>query len=395
MVIKKFLFLLSIVFSINLYSSSVFLAKMGVEQGFIFNKPKNVDLDLDATNSINAYFAYKDNLIGLDTLFVYNLDYNGPGIKGYSSGNFTSRSFDNYFLTKFFYPIDNTVFEFKLDFLYEFYNIGNEKWTEGLYNFGKTGIGSSLTYNLSPKLILGSGVNISYVWFPNYTDLETEAINLIEGVSGSVKQNFWQFDFDASIDFKSFLLLIFEYSLIYRIYPDLYVNSVNIMSKENQYDFINMLKFNAVYQKYDFSLELSINFINYNSNYNYRKIIDYSTLQIDFNKDYLDYNSIEFSLSLLIFLSSSSTISITPNIGYKSYSARHPSKNDGSGALDYSKTEWDLYYGLSLAYDYKNDDVFSFKPVYVLRIGKSNNNDLLLNNNYVSNYFGFEVTFEY
>jgi len=388
------LFIFITVFS---YSSSLFLSKMSIEQGFNLNKVDNLKYDLNSSNSINAYFAYKDYITkDIMGLFVYNFDYSGPGIKGGTANNFTSRTLDNFFLSKFFYPLDNQfTLEFKADFLYEFYNTGSEKWTEGLYNFGKVSLGSDISYKKN-DIVLRSGVGLSYVWFPNYTDLETEALNMIEGnFASSINQNFIQLSLNLGFELNSSFNLVIDYFLLYRFYPDLYINSESILDKEKQYDLINVLKIEFGFDFKKTYLNIGSNLSYYNSNYNYRKIVDFSTLKIDFNKDYLDYINLDTYFQFGIYVSSSSVLEFNPYLGYKKYFKRHPLKNDGSGELDFSKLEYDLYYGASLSYNYITDEVLSFKPVYTIQKGVSNNKYIMSGGNYISHYIGFKVSFEY
>lgn len=406
-----FLIIFALFYSSMISAKGMAYLKIGITEALMITSFKGGNSgELGLTNGIVTDLGYK---IPLDEknelLFLYELNYDGPGLKGYSKESFNARNLDHFFVAKYFYRFaENLKFFAKADFFYEFYRIAkNEKWSDGLYNFGKTGGGVGMDYLITSNNLLNLSLETHYFWFPNYEDLSREAVYLLGEDQGSqlptdsVNQNFIQYtvrlDDLWQID-KSFSIKA-SYLFNYRYYNRLTVDDKDLdpSNNKNQKDTQHNFQIDFSYSiAPEFLIELRYALTCFKSNYNYRAINDISSGSIkpDYFADFSSFHEHQFSLPLTWIISDRANLTLIPSYEYKGYKAR-PVKNSADGQFTVGTVQYNKAYSASLFWNYRAYENLSFIPQYVFKIAKSNNKDALSGYNYTAHYFGFQMVFEY
>lgn len=364
-------------------------------------------LDLDATNSIVTDIGYKMD-VGKESLilFFYEMNYDGPGIKGSSNKGFDSRSIDQIFFTKWMTRLSPDLqLSLKADFFYEFYRIGkNEDWEDGLYNFGKVGGGPTIDYRLNSKNTISMGLELHYYWFPNYEDLSREAIYALQDPSSNsflsedaVNQNFFQLGLYLGDRWRINKKLGVKagYYFFYRAYSTLTVDTDSLIaSNEKQTDYQHELSLKVDYAPvYSWRFGLDYRFQLFKSNYNYRHLADLSNLSGSvLYEDYSSNSSHKITVPISYVVSPRSIWTLSGTFEYKKYSDRPAKNKEGEFKTEAQKH---LAYMGSLAWTYKKTRYFSVTPQYVFRYADSNNSSETDGYNYMVHYLGVRFSFEY
>jgi hypothetical protein len=360
-------------------------------------------------SSILTNIGLKIELNELSSLmFLYELNYEGPGIKGFSSQGFSSRNMDHAFLAKYFYSLDkDSRLSIKTDFFYEFYRLGKtEDWDNGLYNFGKVGGGIGYDRFFSDKNLGAVTLDAHYFWFPNYEDLTREAFYMLNSTSSlnedAVNQNFIQLTFTLSDQWtlSDDIKLNFSYLFFWRNYTGIRIDlSEAILDNTNnpfQRDFAHEFKASATFAlSSTMFLEPQLRLIYLTSNYNYFYVlgIDVSGLNYIFVPEYMTNTEYELSLSYSIQFSQNVGINFTPAFQYKNYPKRYPQDENGQFMKD--KTQKHIALTLPVAFSIQPYNNFTITPQYVFKTAKSNNKELTAGYNYQIHYFGVDMTFEF
>ncbi|PKL12770.1 MAG: hypothetical protein CVV50_04100, partial [Spirochaetae bacterium HGW-Spirochaetae-6] len=293
---KKFLMisvLLGLLGTVNVFAQTpepdkdLVFFKIGVSQGTLIYDPSYADaLEMDFTNNLLTQIGYKTELDETRSLlFLYGLNYQGPGVRGYSEEGFSARSMDHLLLAKYINRLSSaTEIAYKADFFYQFYRIGkSETWGEGLYNFGKTGLGVDLVHGTSPSHSFLTGLELHYFWFPNYNDLMREALYMLSNTTTGanlsedvMNQDFLQLSFRLGSDWRIDKDTVFKVdnTFLYRNYLGLRIDTEDYSSppsnNDKQYDLLNDFSLEFGYFLSDeWLMQIKYNFALFLSNYNY------------------------------------------------------------------------------------------------------------------------------
>lgn len=380
--------------------------KIGIQESFMMNAYQGQDaLSLGFANGIVADIGYKHDLDEKsELLFIYELNYDGPGLKGASKESFNARGLDHYLLTKYTQKMSHDAsYYLKADFFYEFYRISkNEDWSDGLYNFGKAGVGFGMDFETSVDNKLGFSAELHYFWFPNYTDLSREAVYLL-GTTGSqlsadsVNQNFIQLLLRAedTLKLSNNLQFVFGLNFIYRYYPTLKIDENTLTpSNTKQKDFLIEGIAGLTYfisQDLSWDVKYSLSYFKSNYNYLYLDVNNFSNSTLI--KNFSSFIEHKLVLPLNYALSPKNILSVFPGLEYKQYIGRPAKDINSSYSGQDEQYQAALTAGISLTY--KKHENFSVVPQYIFKWAKSNNQDLMSGYNYKAHYLGIQFIFEY
>ncbi|HCL55907.1 MAG TPA: hypothetical protein DHW82_02730 [Spirochaetia bacterium] len=405
--IQTFFFSLFFLLTLPLFAEDMLFFKIDVSEAMLFIDLENQQkLNWDATNSLKTDIAYKSNFNQDASLMIlYELGYTGPGVKGTSQESFSSRSIDHSGMAKFYYNLlPELQMSVKGDFFYEFYRTGKtEKWSEGLYNFGKTGGGFNFLFTPFKESKTSLSGELHYYWFPNYNDLINEAVYLLGSAStqldeDSLNQNFLYYTVQLREVFtpvKTFFIDL-SYYFGYRDYTKMKTDDEDLDPANNQKlkDSIHNFQFEAGYFALpELLIRAAYNLTAFRSNYNYLFVQSFSPLAYSFHKDFSSFTEHQVSLTLHFFASQKSTLILSPGYEYKNYLSKSPKNADGSfntGSNQYHKA-----FSIGLGWIYKRYENFTLIPEYVFKTTESNNLDLNSGYNYKVHYFGVKFIFEY
>ncbi len=404
--------------SITLAKDDMIYFKVDLSQSsMLVNTTYSDTPEYNISNSILTDIGYKTDLSKQSSLlFIYELNYQGPGLKGYSEEGFDSRNMDHLFVAKYIYKQSpQTELAFKTDFFYQFFRIGKtETWGDALYNFGKTGLGFSITYESSPKTTLFLGIDQHYLWFPNYNDLVREALYTLNDTTGEganmntdwLNQDFFQSSLRLSLDHKlsKNTFMSINNSILYRFYIDRRIDDASLTTNpednDRQYDFLNELALElGTFLSADWLLQLKYTFTFMKSNYFYLNIGDVDTsgptpvFDAATNENYNSYHQHVFSVPITHFFSSRSALIFIPQIEYRKYIDRKP-KDDTSTFINGEK-QYNLALSGTLSWEFKKYENLTINPLYTFKWTNSNNKDLTAGYNYNVHFFGIRLVFEY
>ena len=128
-------------------------------------------------NNIGTTIGGKYALRPEQTLFgVYELAYDGPGMRAQEGHEFQERSIDHSVSAGHSWKLSpRYTLNSRFQYVHEFRRTGaNEQFGNGLYDYWSLGLAERLDLGLVPGTPLGAGLSYAYVRFPNYTDLMSE-----------------------------------------------------------------------------------------------------------------------------------------------------------------------------------------------------------------------------
>jgi hypothetical protein len=366
-------------FSINVSEGLVFLGK-----GFP-----------TTANSIVMDAAYIRNIdVRNSWMLLYELNYQGPGLRAQDSESLSERHQNNYMMAKYFHKLTPDVdLKFKTSFLNEFFKLSkNEAWGSGLYDYYRIGGGGEAVLRAVSPFLINATYDIHYLQFPNYTDLLSEYLgsggetarkqtHILQQVNGKIANAAQQkYNYAA------------EYSLVLKTYvkSGIVLKDGLYSDRTRQFDATQLLSVsgNTVISMLYFGLTASYerqrsNLYYLNEDVNGRK------LPINFNSD-----ALTAALTTGVLFSPRNQLMLDASYMFKNY----PDKVvlDASGAFVDGKTLRTSTFLASISYHYVSKTLFRFQPVYSFKLvsgnDKSEQGKVF---NYAAHYLGVNLIFSY
>lgn len=327
-------------------------------------------------------------------MVMYELSYQGPGLRPLNSEGLSERNQDHYFLVKYMKKLSPKLsLKVKANYLMEYYRLSKaEAWGEGLYDFTRTGAGVNLGYNLSSKFNLVTDLNYYIIEYPNFTDLLTEYMTNQEITDVKVNNNITKLTLGLSPKTKAKFTYGIQLSYQMKDFPDQRVVGKNgKYLDEHQEDTGLGLDINMLYQmEENIILGTELSYYRYKSNQNLQ---DTDQGLPYFVEDFFSYSTIDINPVLRWTLNPKHRLLFSLSYITKDFDSRQIRQEDGSYKDEVMKNRYILF---STFWNISVNDALKIQPVYFFKTSSSNYKyESYANLNYNLHYLGVNFLFEY
>ncbi len=353
----------------------------------------------DSMSNLTSYNVFADvgyiitRPDGSSYMMMYELIYQGPGLRPLGSESLAERNQDHYFLFKYMKNFsDKLTFKAKVNYLWEFYRLSNsEEWGSGLYDFTRGGVGFALSYKFSKSVILSGDLNFFQVKYPNYNDLFTEYITNQQVSEVKVDNDIIKFSLSLSNKVSSVLSYGGKLSYTMKSFP-----KQSVLASTGDYS-------SSKQEDTGLGLDLSLmrvvenvvigGKISYYQNTSNQNVIDMNEGAPYFIEDYYSYSMFEINPIVKWMLNKKHQLLFSLSYISKSYDNRPSREEDGLYREDSLKNNYLLF---STMWNISVTEFLKVQPVYFYKSSSSNNDySSFVNYNYKLHYLGINFLFEY
>lgn len=346
-------------------------------------------------NSIVMDAGYIRNIDARNSwMLLYELNYQGPGLRAQDSERLSERHQNNYMMAKYFHKLTPDIdLKFKTSFLNEFFKLSkNEAWGSGLYDYYRIGGGGEAVLRTVKPFLINVTYDVNYLQFPNYTDLLSEYL----GSGGETAKKQTHILQQAKGKLANAVQQKYNYSADYSLLLKTYIKSGIVLEdglysdQTRQLDVTHLVSFsgNTVISK--FYLGLAASYERQRSNLYYlNEDVNGRKLPINFNSD-----AVTGILTTGVLFSPKNQLMLDTSYMFKNY----PDKVvlNSAGAFIEGETLRTSTFLASISYNYTSKSLFRFQPVYSFKLvsgnDKSEQGKVF---NYMAHYLGVNLIFSY
>lgn len=359
-------------------------------QGYSWGKDKEATFGSGITNDLGCQVILNEDntLLGL-----YEMSYQGPGLKEDEGDLFTDRYQDHLLLLSWIRKLrEEMTLKGRIDYLKSFTRSGlSENWEDGDYNYDRLGFGLDL-------LLPFRGADLDLAWriadlsYPNYTYLLGEIDPSYDQPRYDHLMN--KLYFEAKYPLHPRITPKASYEYIHKGYENEYVKDEKDgeTTGTKQKDSIHTLSFYIPYStRENLTIGLDGEFSFLGSNYNNVKFNATGETITDITPSFYNYNSYEFE-PWVRFLAKGMDFGASISYKIKNYTDRKAEDKDGAFFEDERKQEDKILFLLLEAIKPINENLsaglyYGFK--------NTSSNMKRTGYNYQNHSFGIKLTFEH
>lgn len=320
---------------------------------------------------------------------VYTIEYSGPGIRSEDDREFAERTLDHQVGLGHQWKItDRCDLKTRLAFLNEYRRTGaNEPFGQGLYDFWSFGVEEEFAARAGYGVVAGLGLGLSWVGFPNYTDLLNEFQMAGTGAeTAGGQQDYTRFQVSPEARYKDAGRMWVSWSL--QSFRNAKVlTEQGTYGSETQADSTlgigGTWKFRLTPSESRFpgvvaadpQLDVSIK----NSNQNFLRFAGFGAATFDFVPDYYSYTKYDFKAPVRWAFEGGTAMFFVPGLIYKRYASRPPRNADGTyqhegnNPNQPAKQQWNQTLLLSWGVSFPTHRFAAWTLAYTWHLQKSNN----------------------
>ena len=320
---------------------------------------------------------------------VYTLEYSGPGIRSEDDQEFAERTLDHSFgLGHEWRLAEPYALKTRVTFLNEFRRSGaNEPFGEGLYDFWSLGIDEEFAASVGGGVVASLGIGVSWVGFPNYTDLLNEFQMAGTGAeTAGGKNDYTRIHVSPEARYKNLAKAYISWSM--QSFRNAKVlTEQGTYGTETQKDGMFALGASGALRltpadsgfpgvvSTDPQLDVSFK----SSNQNFLRFAGFGAASFDFVEDNYSYTKYELKSPLRWTFGGKTALFFVPGVIYKRYASRPPRNADGvyqhegNNPNQPAKQQWNQTFLLSWGLTWPRHRFSSWTLAYTWYHQKSNN----------------------